>query len=231
MVNGCGADVRHQRSRGRRQAAPLAEHVDRRAGRRARRRTLPPGTLGYEWDFDPTTASARRARRLSRHGRRSTACSGLRHDRRRRNATHNMTLYRARQRRARVRRRHRAVVAGAWTPTIGRAVPGRGQPIRDAAGDRQPVRRHGHPAHDAAGRPRRLRPSQPTRLPRHRSSRRPPTGRASLPARRSRSAEPPPMSVDGSEQSRFLSTVERPGTEPQVARPGRTPGRRRRRAR
>ena len=109
-------------------------------------------------------------------------------------------MYRAPERRARVRRRHRAVGVGPRRLEPGRQ-PGRPQ---HAAGDGQPVRRHGRAAGDAAGRARRgVAPSTDTTAPtatitappatrrrRHRRSRspapRPTPAAASWPASRSR---------------------------------------------
>ena len=100
---------------GRRQDALLAQHARRRRSQPGATATLPDGTLGYEWDEDldngsrpaglmrPVVDDRRRgAEYLLDYG--STYGTGT--------ATHNLTLYRARERRARLRRRHGAVVVG-----------------------------------------------------------------------------------------------------------------------
>ena len=78
-------------------------------------------------------------------------------------ATHSLTLYRARERRARLRRRHGAVVLGPRRRTTTASRRDRRPTTAHAAGDGEPVRRHGRAAGDAAGGPRRRRPRRPTR--------------------------------------------------------------------
>ena len=136
--------------------------------------TLTSGTLGYEWDedldngarpaglFDMSTTTYNGAPVLQDYG--STYASGT--------ATHHLTLYRAPQRRPRLRCRHGAVVLGP-----GRAPRRRHHHARraHAAGDGQPVRRHGGPARDAAVGARRrdrLDRHDPADLDHHRAGRR-----------------------------------------------------------
>ena len=87
----------------------------RAAWRPAQTATLGTGTVGYEWDEDvdngfrprrpdPAVHDRRHRRRSVLQDYGSTYGTGT--------ATHSLTLYRARQRRAGVRRRHRAVVVG-----------------------------------------------------------------------------------------------------------------------
>ena len=118
--------------------------------------TLPDGTLGYEWDTDPdngarpaglvrlSSTTATDVEILQDFG--STYATG--------NANHYLTLYRdpngAGAGWAGVRRRHRPVVVG---PRRGPRPRRRAREPGDAAGDVQPVRRHGRPAGHAAGRP------------------------------------------------------------------------------
>ena len=106
------------------------------------------------------------------------------------------------ERRARLRRRHRAVVVGPRRqPRPRQRAAERG----DAAGDGQPVRRHGRPARDAAARPDRGRARRPTRrapTPTITSPAAGATRRAA--ARRSRSRAPRPTPAAARRRRRGL---------------------------
>ena len=120
--------------------------------------TLPVGTLGYEWDADldngaPPAGSVRLSTTTLTH--RAARCSGLRLDLRQRHRHALPDAVPRTERRAGVRRRHDPVVVGPRRDPRSRQ---RGGGPADAAGDRQPVRRHGraagHPAVRASSRPR-----------------------------------------------------------------------------
>ena len=87
----------------------------RQPGGRARRRRSPDGTLGYEWDEDLDNGS-RPAGLIDLSSttdrRRATSCRTTAPRTAPARATHSLTLYRAAERRARLRRRHRPVVLG-----------------------------------------------------------------------------------------------------------------------
>ena len=176
------------RSRSRRRygaAAVLAQHERRGACAPGRRRRCRAGRSGYEWDED-------RGQRLPA-GRPDPALlddaepssrlpPGLRQRRTRRApATHSLTLYRASERRARLRRRHGAVGLGPRRRhTTCSTNPPRPTDRSDAAGHGQPVRRHGRrsPAtlQSGARRGDRIAPTPPRRP---RRSPRPPPARPS----------------------------------------------------
>ena len=130
------------------------------AGRDAR----PPDTLGYEWDEDldngfrpagpdpPVLDDASTVASVPARLRHRPTAPGT--------ATHSLTLYRARQRRAGLRRRHGPVVLGPRRQP--RPAAADHADVAHAAGDGQPVRRHGRPAGDAAGRPGRRHAPRPT---------------------------------------------------------------------
>ena len=156
-----------RRSRCRRPTASCASGATPASprSRRARRRRSPTDTLGYEWDEDLDNGSrpAGLIRPVLDHGRASpqrlqdygsTYGPGT--------ATHSLTLYRAPS---------GALVFGAGTVQWSWGLDGnhdRGGSTPDAAhaaGDGEPVRRHGRPAGHAAGRPGRRRRPRPTRPP------------------------------------------------------------------
>ena len=146
---------------GLRQAAVLAQHRGRElaAGRDghppARARSATSGTT------TPTTASRPPGLiRLSSTTINAPASAArLRLDLRRGTATHSLTLYRAAERRAGLRRRHGPVVVGARRQP--RPRPALAADVAHAAGDGQPVRRHGRAAGDACSRAW-CRPRRPT---------------------------------------------------------------------
>ena len=153
-------DLHGQRSRhdaiagagGRRQDALLAQHRASRRSPPGRSATLPTGTLGYEWDedldngFRPaglvrlSTTTRQRRPRSCRTTARPTAPG---------TATHHLTLYRAPS---------GALVFGAGTVQWSWGLDddhdrgGDAADARHAAGDGQPVRRHGRAARHAAER-------------------------------------------------------------------------------
>ena len=99
-------------------------NTQRREPRRARRPRSPDGTLGYEWDedldngsrpagqIDLSSTTVNVPERIQRPG--STYAPGT--------ATHSVTMHRARERRARVRRRAPSSGRGGWTaPTTAAA--------------------------------------------------------------------------------------------------------------
>ena len=134
-----------------------------------------------------------------------------RHDQRR--ATHNLTLYRAPQRRAGLRRRHRAVVLGPRRRTDHdrrhRARPRTCSRRRSTCSPTWASSRR--PLHRRARRPRRRRPTR-RRRPR-RSRRRPRRRNAHRRQRRSRSpARPPTPAAASSPASRSRPTAAPPGT-------------------
>ena len=186
---------------------------------RARGRVLANRTLGYEWDEDPDNGF--RPGGLVPH---------VSHDRQRRAGASpttvrtsgpgpppiNLTLYKARERRSGVRGRHGPVGLGSRRRARPRQQPGR-RP--DAAGHRQPVRRHGRPTGDAAVGPRRRRLRRPT-LPPRRSTITSPANGAALPGRPAdhhQRAPPPTPAAGSSAASRSPSTAERPGIRPTAA--------------
>ena len=153
---------RHPRPGGRRQDALLAEHHRRQPRCRARSPTLPHGTLGYEWDedrdngfrpagSDPAVGHDRQRCRLP---------AGPRLDLR---AGHGQPRADA------LPHASGALVFGAgtvqWSWGLdsnhdrGSAAPS----LADAAGDGEPVRRHGRAAADASGRARATQRLRPTR--------------------------------------------------------------------
>ena len=157
----------------------------------------------------PTTASGRPARsgsprRPSAASRPSSTTAARRSSTA--TATHNLTMYRAP---SGARVFGAGTVQWAWgLDDWNRTAPARPQ---HAAGDGQPVRRHGRPARDprvGPGRPRPRRPTPPRRRRRSRRRRRPwPT------ARRSRSPAPRPTpAAAGRPASRSPPTAARPGT-------------------
>ena len=157
------------------------EHRDAR--RRARWPTLPTGTLGFEWDEDLdngsrppglvrlSTTTVTGVPLLQDYG--STYAPGT--------ATHHLTLY---------RHASGALVFGAgtvqwsWGLDDQHDLAGDADRRAHAAGDGQPLRRHGRAARHAAGRSRRRPRPRPTRPPRRRRSRRRRAARPSRSARR-----------------------------------------------
>ena len=212
-----------------RQAAVLAQHRASPASTRAsRRRSLGHGTLGYEWDddadngfrppglFDLSSTTVTSAVEVftdygstSRHRHRHPPPDALPRP----------------ERRAGLRRRHGAVVLGPRRPRTRAATPD----TQHAAGDGQPVRRHGRAAGDAAV----AGLIAATDVDRHdradlddHVARRP--ARPSPTASRSRSAAPPPTPAAAwSPASRSRPTAAPPGTRPTGTHaPGPTRGRR-----
>src|SRR3954468_18547353 len=116
--------------------------------------TLSDGTLGYEWDSDLDNGSPAAGRRrpssppptprhLLDHRDRAQRPAGQRLDLRRRQRDAQPDALPRRQRRARLRRRHGAVVLGARRQPRPRQLDRRSP---HAAGDGEPLRRHARPA-------------------------------------------------------------------------------------
>ena len=122
-------------------------------GRRRHRDAAATARSATSGTRTPTTASGRPARSACRR-RRSPSVAGAARTTARPSApapsTHNLTLYRAPSGALRLRRRHRAVVVGPRRDPRPRQ---RRRRRAHAAGDRQPVRRHGRAAEHAAVRP------------------------------------------------------------------------------
>ena len=201
-----------------RQAAAVAQHRRRDAGRRAEPARSRRDTLGYEWDVDADNGF-----------RPPGAVRALVDDRQRPRGLHRLRQHdRARRHRHAqpddVPRAERRAACSAPAPSSGPGASTTGNPDGDAArpqhaaGDGEPVRRHGRAAGDAAVRASSRRPRRPTRPRRPRRSPRR-AGDAWPTARRSRSPAPRPTPAAAwSPASRSRPTAARPGTR----RPGTT---------
>ena len=138
--------------------AAVAEHRRWRTSAPGRRARSAPGeqTLGFEWDIDADNGFRPRGSfELSSTtvtGVESFTDYGTHRRRRHRPQTHHLTLYRRAERRAGVRRGHRAVGVGPrHHERVEQHRAGQRRRARSghAAGDRQPVRRHGRAGDDA----------------------------------------------------------------------------------
>ena len=191
---------------------------------RARRYSLVPNLLGYEWDSD--VENGFRPAGLINMSLSTVSVDTYLRDygttvgAARRDAQPDHVP--GRKRRAGLRSRHRLLVLGSRFQSRGRGDAHR--PERPA-GDGQHVRRHGHPADDAGGKPDPgdaidgLRPSRPRR------SRLRPSARASSKGRKSRSPAPLRISAAASSPaSKSRSTAARAGGRRRAARTGATAG-------
>ena len=190
--------------------------------------TLGDDTLGYEWDedldngfrpaglIDLSSTTVGRPEKLLDYG--STYGPGT--------ATHHHDALPRTQRRAGLRRGHGAVVVGSRRQPRSRR---HHADAADAAGHREPVRRHGRPARDPAGGPVAATQSTDTTPPdvddhvaRRRRERRRRVAGHDHRHRRTNGETPAAWSA----ASKSRSTAARPGTRRSGARTGATPGRR-----
>ena len=184
-------------------------------GRRPDRRRSATASLGYEWDEDAdngfrpaglirlsTTNASTRDQVLQDYG--NNYGPGTRHP--------PPDAVPGAQRGAGLRRRHGPVVLGPGRQPRPRT--GAASDVADAAGDRQPARRHGRPAGDPAGRPDRRDRSRPTRaahdLDDHLAGRR--RDRAGRRSRHDQRHRQPTPAAGRSAASRSRPTAAPPGT-------------------